>query len=334
MKRLILDGAWLPGSRIPPYFALEKDFGVSRVTMQQIVARLKDDGFLYSRERQGLFVCPCLPFRHRIGLVLPSTEKNNLFWEQLLREAELVGRELDREFVVFRNISRPFCEGPELECLAYDIRERRLAGLLFSFLPAQCPKPEIFQDKSLPLLTFSNESMTGVCNLRLDNAGLAQRGVDWLRAQGCRRVVLLCRGENSEIAQHYRAAALTGGLFCPPHWQLPVQNEELGAKLAQLLWSLPVAERPDGLFIADDNLTEPVLAGLAAAGARVPQELKILSHCNWRDGLPQELPVRYLGYDIRDIMRQTVALIDRYHLDGLCPGEICIPAFFEEELTR
>jgi DNA-binding LacI/PurR family transcriptional regulator len=68
-------------------------------------------------------------------------------------------------------------------------------------------------------------------------------------------------------------------------------------------------ERPDGLIIADDNLTHFAMQGLKEAGISVPQEIEVVSHCNY-PCLPQtSLPVHWIGMDTRELLSQCARMI-------------------------
>jgi GntR family histidine utilization transcriptional repressor len=56
LRRRITSGKWLPGHRIPFETALAADFGVSRMTMNKVLAQLTREGFLERRRRLGTVV--------------------------------------------------------------------------------------------------------------------------------------------------------------------------------------------------------------------------------------------------------------------------------------
>ena len=69
-------------------------------------------------------------------------------------------------------------------------------------------------------------------------------------------------------------------------------------------------DRPDALIIADDNIVEPVTRGLLASEVSLPANLDIVAHCNLPN-LPQAaVPVRFLGYDCRQMLNRCIELLD------------------------
>lgn len=53
---LIADGTWPPRSRLPSETSLASQFAVSRPVVRQALARLRDNGFIASRQGSGSFV--------------------------------------------------------------------------------------------------------------------------------------------------------------------------------------------------------------------------------------------------------------------------------------
>ena len=56
MKRLITNGQWKPGEKIPSELELVEAFGVSRITVRQAIHRLGGMGLLRIRRGEGTFV--------------------------------------------------------------------------------------------------------------------------------------------------------------------------------------------------------------------------------------------------------------------------------------
>ena len=329
----IIRGEWPSGERIPTYEELEKQFGVSRVTMQQVIGTLKLDGFLASKERQGLFVSRNPPHRCRIGIVLPSDESHSVFWQELIKTADRIAGETDKEFTVYRFIGKPYNSPDETLRLTRDLSEKRLAGLLFVSPPAPPNNyAALYSDTSIPKIVFNHEPIPASFVLKMDNLALVNRGIDWFEAQGCRRIAIMCLRGEPPVLRHFRQEAVRRGLYSPFCWQLSFDNGELAEQLVRLLMSLPPDSRPQGLFIGDDNLTGHAIRGIVAAGIKVPEELAVLSHCNWHEKMLDILPVKYLGYDLKRLLRRVVTTVDDFHLGRPVPPGVDIPAVFEEEL--
>jgi DNA-binding LacI/PurR family transcriptional regulator len=117
-----------------------------------------------------------------------------------------------------------------------------------------------------------------------------------------------------------------------PRWrQIVSMSNPDGARLAVELL-MADRERPDALLINDDNFVEPAVAGLVAAGVRVPEELTVVGHANFPLPPPKALPVRLLGYDQRAMLRAAIDLIDRCRSGETPSQSITLPPLWEEEV--
>jgi DNA-binding GntR family transcriptional regulator len=56
LRARILTGAYQPGEKLPSGRVLGVEFGVARMTMQQAVRILRDEGLLVTRQGSGVFV--------------------------------------------------------------------------------------------------------------------------------------------------------------------------------------------------------------------------------------------------------------------------------------
>ena len=102
-------------------------------------------------------------------------------------------------------------------------------------------------------------------------------------------------------------------------------------RVAELLFDRK--NRPDVIFATDDNLVEPLLAGLRRAKMEPGKDVYVLAHCNW----PQA--ARHVGgRGASRIRRQGGALrgqgLHRCPARGRVVSDALVPARFLEELTR
>jgi len=61
-----------PAARLATFNEMEQVYGVSRAVLRDAVEELKRDGFIYSVDRQGLFVSDRPPHLSRFGMVFPN----------------------------------------------------------------------------------------------------------------------------------------------------------------------------------------------------------------------------------------------------------------------
>ena len=100
-----------------------------------------------------------------------------------------------------------------------------------------------------------------------------------------------------------------------------------------LMMSGKDGERPDAIFVTDDNLVEYATAGILDAGVRVPDEVEVVVHCNFPWPVPSIVPVRRIGFDARQLIAACIRSIDQQRATGTIPPPVAIPAQFEDELT-
>jgi DNA-binding LacI/PurR family transcriptional regulator len=91
-------------------------------------------------------------------------------------------------------------------------------------------------------------------------------------------------------------------------------------------------ERPDSLVIMDDNLVEPVTAGIAAAGIKTPEDLDIIAHCKYPHLPASAVNVTWAGYNIRAVINDCANLISNYKPGQTLPDHVDIPVKFLNEL--
>ena len=97
--------------------------------------------------------------------------------------------------------------------------------------------------------------------------------------------------------------------------------------------STPARQRPDALIVANPFLVESATAGLVAAGVRVPQDVEVVAGGNFPHLTRAHVPVKWLGTDIRDMVREAIDLIDRQRRGERVPQLVRFKNIFEEELS-
>jgi len=339
--RRILAGALAPGARIPSRDELARRFAASKRTVQQALDLLERDGLVRARGPAGTFVSD-RPGRPAYGLVFEFRQAVNRpwskFWKALAHEAPVVAGQAPCDVVV-RCASGGRAEGDDFRRLIWDVRTHRLAGLIFAGPPFVLEGTAAVQQADMPRVGIMAEPLRGVPAVWPDAGSFLERAMDYLRGRGRRRLGLLWMSpfdERAESERGFRAAAEARGLLLPPfavqccHPSVPWTV----ANVVRLLMRLPPPDRPDGLILSDDNLLEHAVAGLVAAGVRVPDDVEVVAHCNYPLDAPAGLPVRRLGFDCREILRRCVEVLDCQRLGREVPRTTLIPAVFEEEFAR
>jgi DNA-binding LacI/PurR family transcriptional regulator len=330
IRRQIVSGTLQGGEKLPTYSELEERYQVSRMTMQAVVENLKDDGFVASKERQGLFVASHPPHENRFGILLPSHERHNRFWRVLISEAEKYVEDKGYEIAVYRDMTKP--SGREI--LRQDVRNCRLAGLIIVCDPDEYGVPEIFADESIPKILFGNQDLPSAFHFAFCRRQLIEKSLEQFAANGRTRIAYLTgfgMGENYKL---FLEGIRDRGLESCPAWQFALENFDAADHLMQLLMSLPEARRPDALLIDNDNLVEAALRGLETARVTIPDEIEVISHCNWNGSFMNTLPVRFIGFDIHKIIADGLDMFIDFRQKPMSVETHEIPALFENELRQ
>ncbi len=335
IKDQIISGQWRCGEKIPSYEGLGKLFGVSQITVRQVIANLKQQNYLISRERQGVFVCEKPPFRSRIGIAMANELRQVKFWREMAHSLHLAASKRGCELVIYENLQH---EPAARERLLNDLKRRLLGGLYVTFREETADElfPQWRVEPDIPKFTFEpyHPPYPNQVVLKLGSNLLIRRGVEYLHGQNCRRIAYFGNHGAERLLPEYQKQIKAFNLESPPEWQLffMMEIKEMAAKTANLLLQLPVERRPQAFFVSDDNLTLPVLQGVIEAGVKVPRDLVILSHCNWPEPQSNLLPVKYLGYNLADVAERSLDALNRYYEDGIALVDQRFGALFEEEL--
>jgi DNA-binding LacI/PurR family transcriptional regulator len=163
--------------------------------------------------------------------------------------------------------------------------------------------------------------------VRLDVEALLERAATRLRKKGKRVAVISPHAPMLDRAQR---CLLKQGLPKERLWALqvtPVGCE----RMTELLFERP--DRPDAVFLTDDNLVEPFLAGLKRAKRKPGRDVYVLSHCNWPHPIGLGDGVEHLGFDVREILAMGKQCVDEQRDGSASPSRVVTPRFLEELVT-
>ena len=141
---------------------------------------------------------------------------------------------------------------------------------------------------------------------RLDVDALLDRAAVRLRKKGRRVAVISPHALNLEHAQQSLAKE---GFSKESVWALqvaPVGCEQM----TELLFDR--TDRPDAVFVTDDNLVKPFLAGLKRAKRKAGKDVYVLAHCNWPRPVGLAEGVEHIGFDVREVLAAAKECIDAH----------------------
>ncbi len=342
----IVAGALPPGARLPTHAELAARFGVSNVTIQRALGQLEAEGFVVGRPRLGTLVVESPPHLHQIGLVFwndPKAPLGSLTWSRYFQALTLAATDFERStgrrMLQFHGVHwHP--EAPDRRRLIEHLETHRLAGVVFANIPLFLEGSPILELPGIPRVAFETRSQhPNVRTVNFDFGQWLDKALDYLAAQGCRRVAVIKNavdgiGFDEPDYQRLCEALATRGMFTHSRWlQLATMNLPTAARQAAEIL-MADREPPDALLITDDNYVEPALAGLVAAGVRVPDDLAVVGHANYPLPPAKTLPIRLLGYDQRAMLHAAVEIIDRCRAGETPPATVTLPALWEEEVGK
>lgn len=330
----------LSGQRLASNAALREHYGVTAVTMCRATRQLVRDGYLRSVRRSGVFVAGSLPHQNRFGVVFHSHPASPADWTRLddviFSETGKGIPGLDCTFVHYFDIRGDF-HGPDYVRLEADVATQRIGGLFFTSDPWQVYGASFLHDSLIPKAAPGKRSDMDT----IEFVPAVDRAIEWLAVERRRRrVAHIWSSTVLGTAPEHRAGLMRLSQRCDlevqPHWfqYADIYHPESARQIVQLLLAAPPDARPDALLVADDNLIGEVEKGILAAGVRVPEDLEVVAHCNFPQPAFTRLPVRRLGYDIRDMLCNVV---QRFRAAGpdRAPAVIrLLPVWQEEFDTR
>lgn len=336
IRNQILSGRYASGSQLPTFDDLVKEFRVSRATMQSSMRQLKDEGFVRSVHRSGLFVADTPPHLYRFGLIFASApgEKDwSRFMAALLAEAPVVARaRAGVEIVPFHDV-RPETDDEKLRRLLADVSIHRLAGLIITHQTAGLLQhPEVLRSR-IPGVAINHPELLarGTPVINTDERMFYRRALAWLAERGRKRVAVLAMRQFVGVTVEDCEKA---GLATRPHWICPIGSEFGGQTKAivRLLLDYPPAERPDSLIIATDHLVEEALATIHDSGVAIGRDIDVVAHCNWPWPVESPLPIARLGFHSHKFLETALDIIGGIRRGDTPPACTRIPALFEHEL--
>lgn len=316
LKRDMLDGRYQAGSRLPTRLELQSTFEASPVTLQKVINRLIEEGFLLTRGRQGTFVSETPSHLHRIGLLFEMSQgdvESSIFLDGLRKCAGRVEQASSLSFDCFYDLKRGMA-APDAVRLMQQIESHRLCGLFIAHPPYGLRDTPALRDPTLPRVMI--ESGGHFPDIpRIVPISCVGEVVDYLIARGCRTAALAYASRHApsgqnEFVEQWRNEAREKGLRIPSEWCVPAHPDlPLSARVAMPLLLRPGGERPNAVIIADDNLVSEVTAGILSTGLRVPDDLVVCAHCNYPFPPTAFVPVKQFGFDLMQLVETAAALL-------------------------
>jgi DNA-binding transcriptional regulator YhcF (GntR family) len=320
----ILSGQRAPGSQLPTYDALIEQFSVTRPTVARVLKALRNEGLITVSGSRGVFVARTFPHHNRY-LWVTSEQPGSAEWTSFLATIlELIERGetgIPGEVIPLVGVDGR-ANNPAYQTLCDAVEHSSVAGLLVMNSAMTYLLP-VLQTPGLPRVAIW-APLPHAALLSLDFDALIQRACVRLMAKGRRIAVISPHAPNLARTEQ---CLLKRGLDKKRLWALHVAP--IGCeRITELLFTRD--DRPDAVFVTDDNLVAPLLAGLKRAKVRPGRDVYVLAHCNWPRPIGVAEGVEHIGFDVREVLTTAKACIDAQRAGDTSPGRLVAPRFANE----
>ena len=250
-----------------------------------------------------------------IGVIIPRL--NSYFMASVIAGIENVANQAGYNLIISQS-----SESAERE--AINIRtmfNNRVDGLLvsLSYLTNNLEPFEKFARKNIPVIFFDrtpeNSSFT---NIRINNVQAAYEATKHLLSQGRRRIAHVTVSSTQSIyKERFQGYAMALAEFGIPLDKSLIRLADLsmesGTEAVKYLLNQP--NRPEAVFVANDNCAAGCVIGLKAQGIRVPEEIAVVGFNDdpvSRIVEPNLTTIHYPGHEMGELAARS--LIN--HLSG------------------
>jgi DNA-binding LacI/PurR family transcriptional regulator len=312
------------GERIPSESSLARNLRVSVHVLREGLSVLAGEGLLERKHGSGTYVADRRTWQH-VAILLgidPEFLRDTYYASRVTAELLRFLRENGCRARTYRVPYEP--SERDADSAYAEFSDNLAAGRILGAIAVQGP----FDDRWRHLYQRVDAPVVGANSpyaVRLNEIDMIESGVRRLIEAGRRRLALLMlpmtfplgpagptKLEEWRAAQRAFAAAVTrGGGRTRPEWVCADQHPlRRGAGVAAFrqVWT-SCDEKPDGLLVCDDVLFAEATLGILGLGARVPDELMIVTHANKGSDVLYPFPTVCMEYDLNWIAEETVKML-------------------------
>lgn len=311
----IITGKYQPGDRLPNRTELEKDFDASSLTVQRVLDRLKEDGFITAKSGLGTFVSQTPPHLCTFGIALPATWRTVRYYCLLRSTAESIQANSDNIFFNFYEDMDSGVDSKYYSLLCEDILMHRLAGIFFATVP-----PTLFA--GTPIMEEENMARIALCTpeesmdlplLNTDKSNLYDKAFNYFKSKGRKRVAVICEMNIREKMKKLLPDLLDKyKLDMEPFWLLsPDRDTDSTAAVVQLLLSSSPEKRPDAIFSTSEMFYAGLTRGIIQSKIKLSEELEIVSHYNFPASAEKMIPMRRIGFNLEEILKKIIVNLQK-----------------------
>ncbi|MCC6578897.1 MAG: GntR family transcriptional regulator [Phycisphaeraceae bacterium] len=291
-----------PGVKLPAETELASYFGVSVLTLREAMNSLAQEGLVARRQGSGTYVQDRLRWRPEVAVLLPQDIGNPLFSyfaRRIFQQVRLHLTEagcLARGYVGFKPAISEYDGGSGCPDFDLDVHRHRFAGVV---LISGDLSPEIQAELRRQKTPVVQQATFDV----FSPLTLIQMGVQALVQGGRRRLAMTSwsrHARTNEIDWHslFAQTLKEQGLAYRREWvrdDLPPAWKGAGWSEFREIWF--AREKPDGLLITDDVLSESVAHAIAMLNIEVPGQLMVVTQACRGSAISYPFPVTRLMVD-------------------------------------
>ncbi len=340
VRKDIHAGILVPGEKIPARIEFEARYECGPVTVQNAFDKLKEDGSITIKGNKGTFVSDCPPCLSTYAIVFPFDPKRVnyevSFYGTLaqLAQEDTMGNHCN--FKIYKNINGHKDE-EDYVSLYEDVMSESLAGIVFATPPFDIEKTELFKEvinrDYLPKVIMMSliDKYPDFSIIRSPNENFLKKIFDFFESKGVERLAVLnaLTGIGSEVPYEREIfeEAKKRGIY------LPKQNFQSRSSLhasrsneiVHLMLSCEEKNRPQALWITNDTLVESATKGIIDAGLKVPDDLIVVSHCNFPENPRSSVDTSWYGLNVRVFIDTALDIMRNYNKAGNKPCVRSIP---------
>lgn len=251
-----------------------------------------------------------------IGVLVPRL--NSYFMATVISGIEHVANEAGYNLIISQSSEQPERENAIVKTMF----NNRVDGMLvsLSYQTASLQHFTRFSQKNIPVIFFDRTFETEIfTNIRINNLQAGYDATKHMLERGRRRILHVSVSHTHSIYQErFRGYAKALEEFNIPldmdYVHLGDLSLEAGIQAAQ--YALEMPQRPDGIFVANDNCAAGCIIALKKAGIRVPEDIAIVGFNDdpvCRIVEPNLTTIHYPAYEMGKIAARNLI----HHLSGI-----------------
>lgn len=312
----IAEGIWPPGSVLPGREHLARQHRVSLRSLQQAIDDCIADGTLISHGGHGTVVGAQPPCLSRIQLLCPQEKGPGLAGSLLHAVAEHAAGE---HFTIIDPLY--------LDRIVDDLRDYRCAGAIILGEVTHLREEDqqaLAEAGPVVIIGYLSERFA---RLHLDLFASLRWALHHIREAGHHRIGVITASRSSPLLREKllgwleeEGAATDIRLL----QELSPAAPHGADSLIPLWWSMPAAERPEAILIADDHLVPAVTTALARLDLS-DHKPYLLAHANYPKPSGSATPAVRYGFRAQDVLGNCLELIHQAGLGTSNPVRTLLP---------